>query len=54
LLSEHRGEHEILADQMLDETVHGPVHALSRRGPLAGLDHIDELAHCGERTSKSV
>ena len=54
LLSEHRGEHEILADQMLDETVHGPVHALSRRAPLAGLDRIDQLAHCGERTSESV
>jgi hypothetical protein len=39
---------------MLDEPMHGPVHALSRRGPLAGLDRIDQLADCRERTSESV
>ena len=54
LLSEHGGEHQILADQMLDEPVHGPVHALSRRGPLVGLDRIDQLADRGERTNESV
>src|SRR5689334_9766522 len=54
LLSEHRGEHQILADQMLDEPVHGPVQALSWRGPLVGLDRIDQLADRGERTSESV
>ncbi|MDQ2750437.1 MAG: hypothetical protein M3Y44_13065 [Actinomycetota bacterium] len=54
LLSEHRGEHQILANQMLDEPVHGPAHALSRRGPLARLDRIDQLADRGERTSKKV
>jgi hypothetical protein len=54
LLSEHRVEHQILADQMLDEPVHGPVQALSRRRPLVGLDRIDQLADRGERTSESV
>ena len=41
LLSEHRGEHQVLADQMLDEPVDAPVHALSRRGPLVRPDGID-------------
>ncbi len=39
---------------MLDEPVHGPVHARSRRGPLVGLDRTDQLADCCERTNESV
>jgi hypothetical protein len=39
---------------MFYEPVHGPVHALGRRGPLLGLDRIDQLADGGERTNESV
>ncbi len=41
LLIKHRREHQVLANQMLNEPVHGPVQALSWRGPLVGLDSVD-------------
>ena len=51
---EHCGEHQIFADQMLDEPVHGPIQGLSRRGPLVGFDRIDQLADGrDERASRS-